>query len=101
MVLLTVTTSIAEGLGVWKELAKSDQRKLQRCESDPVLDYATVGDPISHGQIIDLWTELRNAELKQYTLERLLKGSRVYVPPPPPKPEPVCRIGSRVIGIDC
>ncbi|KAK0649355.1 endoplasmic reticulum-based factor for assembly of V-ATPase-domain-containing protein [Cercophora newfieldiana] len=76
MVLLTITPSIADGLGAWKELANCDQKKLQRCENDPLLDDVAVGDPISHGQIIDLWTELRDAGLKQHTLEQLLKASK-------------------------
>ncbi|KAK0611471.1 endoplasmic reticulum-based factor for assembly of V-ATPase-domain-containing protein [Immersiella caudata] len=88
MVLLTITPFIAEGLQARTELAHSEQRNLQRCESDPALDDVAVGNPISHGQIIDLWTELKDGGLKQYTLEQLLKSSRVYIPPPPPKPEP-------------
>jgi hypothetical protein len=91
MVLLTIAPSIAEGLHAWKNLAHPEQRTLQRCENDAALDDVAVGNPISHGQVIDLWTELREAGLKQYALEQLLKGSKVYVPPPAPKPEPVRR----------
>ncbi|RDA88577.1 hypothetical protein CP532_5836 [Ophiocordyceps camponoti-leonardi (nom. inval.)] len=47
-------------------------------------DEAAVGKPISHGQVVDLWTRLRPS----CSLEKLLQGSRVYVEPPPPKPEP-------------
>jgi len=69
-------------------MAHPDKRPLRRSEADPELDDVAVGKPISHGQVIDLWTALRDANQKQYTLERLLQGSKVYIPPPPPKPEP-------------
>lgn len=58
-------------------------------DGEPNLDTPAVGDPISHGQIIDLWKSLRSDGHRDYTLENLLRGARVYVPPPPPKAEPV------------
>ena len=84
MVLLTVTPLIAEGLqlvDLSAELLPSD--------GEPSLKDATVGNPISHGQIVELWTLLRTKGHNGFTLEGLLRGSKVYVPPPPPKPEPV------------
>lgn len=88
MVLLTITPSILNGLQEWKQLSLPEQGRLQRNENDPSLDDATVGNPISHGQIVDLWSALRDVENGFYSLEKLLQGSRVFVPPPPPKPEP-------------
>ncbi|KAG6001064.1 hypothetical protein E4U21_004707 [Claviceps maximensis] len=55
--------------------------------SDPSLRDPAVGNPISHGQIVDLWKTL-NRDQPSHSLEQLLRGSRVYSPPPPPKPEP-------------
>ncbi|KAK1753046.1 endoplasmic reticulum-based factor for assembly of V-ATPase-domain-containing protein [Echria macrotheca] len=87
MVLLITTPAIIDAL---KELEglDSDASRLQQNENDPPLDNVCEGSPISHGQIVDIWKMLRDAEREGYSLERLLKGSRVYVPPPPPKPEP-------------
>ncbi|KAK3400584.1 endoplasmic reticulum-based factor for assembly of V-ATPase-domain-containing protein [Sordaria brevicollis] len=83
MVLLTVTSSILEAL----QRIPDAPSKLQR-DGDPSLDDAQIGAPISHGQIVDLWNLLKAGDHKEYSLEILLRGSRVYVPPPPPKPEP-------------
>ncbi|KAK1783264.1 endoplasmic reticulum-based factor for assembly of V-ATPase-domain-containing protein [Copromyces sp. CBS 386.78] len=83
MVLLTVTPSILEAL----QRVPDAQSKLQR-DDEPSLVDANIGAPISHGQIVHLWNLLKADEHREYTLEILLRGSRVYVPPPPPKPEP-------------
>ncbi|KAK1251877.1 hypothetical protein MKX07_007356 [Trichoderma sp. CBMAI-0711] len=50
-----------------------------------------VGNPISHSDIINLHKKLKASQSStpKYSLEQLLQGSRVYIPPPPPKPEPV------------
>jgi len=45
-------------------------------DQEPSLSNPTIGNPISHGQIIDLWRELKTRV-------------RVYIPPPKTKPEPV------------
>jgi TMEM199 family protein len=94
MVLLTMTPSIVEGLQTLKlqtlnRGALQDQKSLVPQGDEPLLDDAAVGNPVSHSQIVDIWTALRDAGHQGYTLEMLLKGSRVYVPPPPQKPEPV------------
>jgi hypothetical protein len=57
--------------------------------TEPSLERPCLGNPISHGQVIDLSTQLRAAGLEPHRLEDLLRGSRVYVAPPPPKLEPV------------
>ena len=89
MVFLTITPSIVEALNGWKGIPSSNPKDLQLNESDPRLDDAAVGKPISHGQILDLWKALQAGGQKEYSLEGLLKGSCVYTPPPLPKPEPV------------
>ncbi|KAK5661784.1 hypothetical protein OQA88_9885 [Cercophora sp. LCS_1] len=88
MVLLTITPTIVEGLQTWKDTQPSELKKPQQNEADPSLNDAVVGNPISHGQIVGLWSSLRDEGHKSYSLEGLLRGSKVYVPPPPPKPEP-------------
>jgi len=57
--------------------------------TEPLLSAPAIGNPISHGQIIDLARDMKARELQPYQLETLLKGSTVYIPLPPPKPEPV------------
>lgn len=68
-----------------------DSRKMVESEyhSEPSILQPKVGNPISHNQIMDLWKRLNNKQSGSYTLEELLKGSKVYLPPAPPKPEPV------------
>ncbi|QPC79980.1 hypothetical protein HYE68_010732 [Fusarium pseudograminearum] len=58
--------------------------------NEPSLDDPQIGNPISHGQIVDLWKRSKAQGNANYTLEQLLRGASVYIPPPPPKPEPVC-----------
>ncbi len=88
MTLLTITPSIAEGLERWNKIAPDD-RKGESKEGEPTLQEPLVGNPISHGQIIDLSKNLKGSDDKEWRLEGLLRGSQVYVPPPPPKAEPV------------
>ncbi|KAE8444656.1 hypothetical protein EG329_014404 [Mollisiaceae sp. DMI_Dod_QoI] len=54
----------------------------------PILESPKIGNPISHGQVVDLSKEMKEREMEPSRLEILLKGSRIYVQPPPPKPEP-------------
>lgn len=86
MVLLTMTPSIVEALQQSGAQKLTDKPPV---EGEPSLESATVGNPISHGQIVDLWKALGGNNAAKYNLECLLKGSAVYIPPPPPKPEPV------------
>ncbi|KAM4065692.1 endoplasmic reticulum-based factor for assembly of v-ATPase domain-containing protein [Hirsutella rhossiliensis] len=68
---------------------KCDEARTQpRQGSDPSLTEPAIGRPISHGQVVDLWKRLQSMQPSSCSLDALLKGSRVYVPPPPPKPEP-------------
>jgi TMEM199 family protein len=56
---------------------------------EPLLSDPKLGNPISHGQVIDLWRDLKARSSHQRTLDSLLRGTRVYNPPPQPKSEPV------------
>lgn len=92
MVLLTMTPSIVDGLRKVEAEQDEGRRAVAHTEdasaaasSEPPLEDPAVGKPISHGQIVDLWQKLRPSS----SLEQLLQGARVYIPPPPPKPEPV------------
>lgn len=72
--------------------ANLDEAKLvgnAKVSQEPPLADPKIGNPISHSQIIDLWGDLKKHNLSPLTLEFLLRGSRVYVPPPTPKAEPV------------
>jgi hypothetical protein len=56
---------------------------------EPLLLNPKLGNPISHGQVIDLSRKLKAQDLSPRSLDTLLRGVRVYVPTSPPKPEPV------------
>lgn len=87
MVLLVVTPCILSAL----EVVPTSRRKdlsLPEC--------LEVNGPISHEQLIGLSRFLKsnpegnNGDDKiSITLDSLLRGTKVYVPPPPKKPEPV------------
>ncbi|KAG5916985.1 hypothetical protein E4U42_007425 [Claviceps africana] len=99
MVLLTMTPAIVDGLQTTGASRNADtslpaaaattpaEEEPQRTGEPSLIDPA-VGNPISHGQIIDLWKTLNRDHQTSPSLEHLLRGSRVYCPPPPPKPEP-------------
>ncbi|KEY73793.1 hypothetical protein S7711_03098 [Stachybotrys chartarum IBT 7711] len=108
MVLLTMTPAIVAGLHQLRaqrqrpdvEVEKEDgagERKSkaedgqQQDSDEPPLDEPAPGKPIAHSQIVNLWRQLQAAspESPSSSLEKLLQGSMVYVPPPPPKQEPV------------
>lgn len=93
MVLLTITPLILEALREQEEDgANYEQSETEGddAQEEPSLLNPEIGKPISHGQIIDLSRNLKANGHGTYTLESLLKASRIYVPPPPPKPEPAC-----------
>lgn len=98
MVLLTMTPSMVEGLKRLQGDATSTENPksaIAVVEGEPVLSSPNVTKPISHAQILRLSTALKalsepETHATTTTLEALLVGARVYVPPPPPKPEPVC-----------
>ncbi|KAI1773144.1 endoplasmic reticulum-based factor for assembly of V-ATPase-domain-containing protein [Hypoxylon cercidicola] len=94
MVLLTMTPSIVEALKHLAETSTDDAGQNDDSNSnatrndEPSLDDPSVGKPISHGQIIDVWNSLKGDKSVGVRLEELLRGATVYIPPPPPKPEP-------------
>lgn len=90
MVLLTMTPFIVGAINRCKEVGiELHQQSQASSEAEPSLQEPAIGKPISHGQIIQLWKLLKDHDAQSYTLENLLWGARVYVPPAPAKPEPV------------
>lgn len=77
-----------EANGFPKLSAGSHQKKFTSA-SEPSLQHPQVGNPISHGQVIELSRLWKAANVQSRTLEVLLQGSRIYIAPVPPKPEPV------------
>lgn len=65
--------------------------KTAEAQAEPSLETPKIGNPISHGQVVDLSKQMKPQGLEPCRLETLLKGARIYIPPPPPKPEPVSR----------
>ena len=95
MVLLTMTPAIVRAVQTARELDESTFEQLQ-LPSDPSLAEPEVRNPISHSQLIDIAKLLKKhapandeGHAVSYHLNTLLKGSRIYIPPPPPKKEPV------------
>ena len=99
MVLLTMTPVIVRAITEAQRISEEELSQLQR-PSEPSLAELAPGKPISHGQLIDLSrllkkhaAEINTGDSKDepvvYRLDSLLKGSKIYIPPPPPKKEPV------------
>ncbi|KAL7938561.1 endoplasmic reticulum-based factor for assembly of V-ATPase domain-containing protein [Trichoderma chlorosporum] len=96
MVLLTMTPSIVDALNLLDEQRKADEPSDDATQNQAETEAAkaspepAVGNPISHDDIISLYKKLDASQPSspKYSLEQLLRGSRVHVPPPPPKPEP-------------
>ena len=87
MVLLTITPFIMEGLTKRNEsLEGQAEDSFAEGEEQP-------GKPISHEQLVRLWKALEGSGYEKYSLEALLRGTKVYTPPCPPKPEPVSLAG--------
>ncbi|KAL8406660.1 hypothetical protein RB596_005221 [Gaeumannomyces avenae] len=86
MVLLTITAPMLEAIHEWRDRAP-DEDLPQQADGEPSLSDPAVGKPISHAQIIELRNGLREKGCDSFSLERLLVGSTVFVPPPPQKPE--------------
>jgi TMEM199 family protein len=127
MVLLTMTASIVEALvklGQPEENAEGekepdangtdegqeeDEKSTETSQkpsatalkqlTEPSLSNAKVGNPISHGQVVDISRDLKIRRIQPNSLEALLKGSRVYAPAPLPRAEPVSSVIHPVFGI--
>ena len=84
MVLLVITPRILSAI----EAVPSPRRKDLDLPESPGLNAA-----ISHEQLIGLSRHLKSSvedgDRVPWTLNTLLRGTKVYVPPPPKKPEPV------------
>ncbi|KAF2445598.1 hypothetical protein P171DRAFT_454157 [Karstenula rhodostoma CBS 690.94] len=117
MVLLTMTAGAVHALAKAEQLAPDEYAKLQQPDGPPLAE-AKLGNPISHGQLIDLSKLLKKhaarlssdtesvkrsedtphlgeeegeekpEEPTPITLNALLRNSTVYIAPPPPKKEP-------------
>ncbi|KAK8152234.1 endoplasmic reticulum-based factor for assembly of V-ATPase-domain-containing protein [Phyllosticta citrichinensis] len=104
MVLLTMTPATVAAVHKCFDVADAEQMTKLQPPSEPSLSDPELGKPISHGQLIDI-SEFLKARLNtpgdnndwridetqnryQFHLNDLLRGSRVYIPPPKPKPEP-------------
>ena len=98
MVYLTMTPAILQALDLLS--AHSQTQIAAGNATEPSLDQPVEGNPISHGQIIEISRKLKHIreeaegrEAHKYDvichLDDLLRGSRVYVEPPKPKVEPV------------
>lgn len=87
MVHLVITARILSAI----EAIPSSRRKDLDLPDPPNLN-----SPISHEQLIELSRYLKDNQIDHHgdkkipkTLNSLLHGTKVYVPPPPKKPEPV------------
>jgi hypothetical protein len=90
-----MTPAIAAAVKVFTE-----DENFKQLEDEPSLEAPEAGNPISHGQLIDISKYLKahpskvtgksvdRKEVPTY-LNELMKGCTVYVPPPKPKAEPV------------
>ncbi|RDI77402.1 hypothetical protein Vi05172_g12630 [Venturia inaequalis] len=94
MVLLTMTAAVVAVVELYLE-----NNPVESNQKEPSLDAPEIGNPISHGQLIDISKYLksnpekvegREIEGRQLPthLGELLKGCSIYRPPPKPKPEP-------------
>ncbi|KAL4727755.1 hypothetical protein ACLX1H_004444 [Fusarium chlamydosporum] len=95
-----MTSSIVEALATVEPLEtletpnnedhdnEPETQKSPKSTDEPSLDDPEIGKPISNGQIVDLWKRSKAQGNTDYTLEQLLRGASIYIPPPPPKPEP-------------
>ncbi|PYH97026.1 hypothetical protein BO71DRAFT_373978 [Aspergillus ellipticus CBS 707.79] len=87
MVLLVTTSPI---LAAFEALPASSRHDLE------LPDSLSLQDPISHAQLIALAryfktcpeTSISDPRSRSLSLNSLLRGTKVYVPPPPKKPEP-------------
>jgi hypothetical protein len=94
MVLLTMTPTILGALTKVQRLhdddePRADKESSTKSISEPSLLQPEIGKPISHNQILTLSKQLKANSLEPYHLDILLCSSKVYIPPPRPKPEPV------------
>jgi hypothetical protein len=95
MVLLTMTPTLVEALEKLQsnpDHSEKDGDKPQTPDAEPSIAEPKVGKPISHGQVLDIYGQLKKQLGAPYRLEDLLQGTKVYIPPPTFKPEPVSSV---------
>ena len=93
MVLLTMTPAVVAAVRVYNRLTPTEGQAGEPSLADP-----GVGNPISHGQMIDVSKFLKAHKeairevdgVKSVGLSDLLRGCAVYIAPPAPKPEKAC-----------
>lgn len=89
MVLLTMTSNIVAAL----EQINEPVNVIASVNTDPSLAEPTVGHPISHAQLIAVAKHLRDRNQNETHvlshLDRLLRGSKIYIEPSQPKAQPV------------
>lgn len=87
MVLLIQTPAILTALESYA--SQNPHSSLQANDTEPSLTSPTLGAPISHSQILQLFHTLKTQSPANHShLPDLLLGSKVYTPPPAPKPQP-------------
>jgi hypothetical protein len=69
--------------------ADNETTSTQPNTTESSLESPAVGNPIAHSQIVDLWKKLKSEGESSPSLEQLLCGAIVYIPPRPAKKEPV------------
>lgn len=89
MVLLTMTSALVDALQTIPAPDPAPALDQDAGHQEPSLRNPAVGNPITHAQIIDVWKSSGTLGNSSISLEQLLVGAKIYVPPPPPKPEPV------------
>ena len=87
MVLLTQTPAIITALETYA--SQTPLSTLQATDNEPSLTTPTLGAPISHSQILQLFHTLKSTSPHSHPhLPSLLRSSTLYIPPPAPKPQP-------------
>lgn len=95
MVYLTMTTAIVAALESLDHSQLEFDHKGVMDESEFSLINPVIGNPINHTQIIAISKLLKNrsdnpsSSSPSHHLDFLLRNSRIYIPPPKPKAEPV------------
>lgn len=67
----------------------SEENRPIALRQEPTLLNPKLGNPISHTQVIELWETTKKLDISTYSLDALLRGSKIYIAPPASKPEPV------------
>lgn len=88
---------IQDGCGTSTDKNQYPSAKAEESSAEPSLLDPRVGNPISHGQVVDISRDLKSRGIQPLSLEALLRGSKVYAPPPPHRVEPVTYISCKLV----